>query len=57
MQTSVCILRCGHSEVWSRCPKAIFVGKRRVDGAVAASVSSFNAGAKIADSSDVQIGR
>ena len=20
MQTSVCILRCGHSEVWSRCP-------------------------------------
>ena len=36
---------CLHSVVWSRCPKTVFVGKNRLDGAVARGVSVFNSGA------------
>ena len=36
---------CLHSVIWSKCPKTVFVGKRRVEGAVASAVSSFNIGA------------
>ena len=37
---------CFHSVVWSRCPKTTFVGKDRIDGAVARGVSAFNMGAR-----------
>ena len=33
-----------HSVVWAHCPKRVFVGKRKLDGAVASAVSSYNAG-------------
>ena len=36
---------CLHSVIWSKCPKTVFVGKQRLDGAVASAVSVFNAGA------------
>ena len=36
---------CLHLVIWSKCPKTVFVGKWRVEGAVASAVSSFNIGA------------
>ena len=35
-----------HSVIWSRCPKTVFVGYRKLWGSVAAAVGSFNKGAK-----------
>ena len=34
-----------HNVIWSRWPKTIFVGKHKLHGAVATSISSFNDGA------------
>lgn len=34
-----------NSQIWLRCPKTVFFGKRRVDGAVARAVGLFNEGA------------
>ena len=36
---------CLHSVNWSRCSKTVFVGHRRLSGAVAMAVGAFNAGA------------
>ena len=33
-----------HSVIWSRCPKTVFVGVRRVCGAVASAIARFNEG-------------
>lgn len=33
-----------HSVVWAHCPKRVFVGKRKLNGAVATAVGSYNAG-------------
>lgn len=33
-----------NSQIWLRCPKTTFMGKRRVDAAVARAVSAFNEG-------------
>ena len=33
-----------HSVIWSRCPKTVFVGVRRVCGAVASASAGFNEG-------------
>ena len=35
---------CLNSTIWARCPKTAFMGKRRVDGAVARAVGVFNEG-------------
>ena len=35
-----------HGVVWSRCPKSKFVGKRKLDGAVARGISAYNEGAR-----------
>ena len=35
---------CLNSQIWLRCPKTVFMGKRRVAGAVARAVSTFNEG-------------
>ena len=35
---------CLHSVIWSRCPKHVFVGKHKLEGAVASAISSFNEG-------------
>ena len=31
-----------HSVIWSHCPKTVFVGVRRVCGAVASAIARFN---------------
>ena len=36
---------CLNSQIWVRCPKTSFMGKRRVEGAVARAVGVFNEGA------------
>ena len=36
---------CLNSQLWVRCPKTSFMGKRRVEGAVAQAVGVFNTGA------------
>lgn len=36
---------CLNSQIWRRCPKTVFMGKRRMDGAVANAVGVFNEGA------------
>ena len=36
---------CLHSVIWSRCSKMVFVGHRKLTGAVAMAVGAFNAGA------------
>ena len=36
---------CIHSVIWARCSKTVFMGKFRVDAAVASAISSFNIGA------------
>ena len=33
-----------HSVIWSRCPTTVFVGVRRVCGAVASAIARFNEG-------------
>ncbi|XP_048243127.1 uncharacterized protein LOC125376009 [Haliotis rufescens] len=35
---------CLHSVIWSRCPKTVFVGARRLHRAVASAIASFNEG-------------
>ena len=35
---------CLHSVLWSRCPKTIFVGRHRIQGAAASAVAAFNGG-------------
>jgi hypothetical protein len=36
-----------NSLIWTRCPKTVFVGKLRVDSAVAAAVGAYNEGASL----------
>ena len=36
---------CLHSVIWSRCSKTVFVGHRKLSGAVAMAIGAFNAGA------------
>ena len=36
---------CLHSVIWSRCPKTIFVGRHKLQGAAASAVAVFNGGA------------
>ena len=35
-----------HSVIWARCPKHVFVGRRRLEVAVAVGVGEFNQGAR-----------
>ena len=37
---------CLHSVIWSRCPKTVFIGARKLNGAVASAVASYNEGAR-----------
>lgn len=36
---------CLTAQIWLRCPKTVFMGRKRVEGAVARAVSIFNEGA------------
>ena len=49
-----------HHVIWSRCPKSIFVGRRRLEIAVSASTIVFNSGevarASIYDKLDLETG-
>ena len=36
---------CLHSVLWSRCPKTVFVGRHKVQGAAASAIAVYNEGA------------
>ena len=36
---------CLNSVIWSRCPKTVFMGKSRIDGAASMAIATFNEGA------------
>ena len=38
---------CLHSVIWSRCPKTVFVGRHKLQGAAASAIARYNAGASM----------